>query len=450
MLERLRLKNVGPAPELTMKLASRLNLITGDNGLGKSFLLDVAWWALTRRWPHEVNRRTTSGYSARPSDPKRPATISLQLTSKTKSVEYTSTYTPRDEAWTGKSGRPWNPGLVVYAHADGGFSVWDPARNYWKKRGNVDVQDRLPAYVFAPQEVWDGLVMEVDGERTTVCNGLVRDWAIWIAEGKDNAAKMAEVLASLSPPGGASERLAPGPLTRLSISDARDVPSLMTASGAVPIVHASSGVRRVTALAYMLLWSWNEHRKAAEHLGEEPTAQVVMIVDEIESHLHPRWQRSILRSVMNLAEVLHQGATVQLITATHSPLVLASTEPFFDADRDAWFDLDRDGQPPEVHLRRREFVRHGDASDWLTSEAFDLASSRSLEAEQVMEEAAVALSDESFDRAAARILEAKLRSVLGDTDSFWMSWHHVGRARGWLPTEVEGTRATVKKRAPGQ
>ena len=36
MLEYLHLKNVGPAPEMEMELAPRLNLITGDNGLGKS------------------------------------------------------------------------------------------------------------------------------------------------------------------------------------------------------------------------------------------------------------------------------------------------------------------------------------------------------------------------------------------------------------------------------
>ena len=51
MLERLELENVGPAPEMMLNLAPRMNLITGDNGLGKSFLLDVAWWALTRKWP---------------------------------------------------------------------------------------------------------------------------------------------------------------------------------------------------------------------------------------------------------------------------------------------------------------------------------------------------------------------------------------------------------------
>ena len=63
MLERLALNNVGPAPEMALDFRPRVNLITGDNGLGKSFLLDMAWWALTRRWPREVNRRMTSGFS---------------------------------------------------------------------------------------------------------------------------------------------------------------------------------------------------------------------------------------------------------------------------------------------------------------------------------------------------------------------------------------------------
>ena len=71
MLEFLRLKNVGPAPEMELEFGSRLNLITGDNGLGKSFLLDVAWWALTRKWPQDLNSKLTSGYAARPSDPKK-------------------------------------------------------------------------------------------------------------------------------------------------------------------------------------------------------------------------------------------------------------------------------------------------------------------------------------------------------------------------------------------
>lgn len=132
MLEYLHLKNVGPAPEMEMELAPRLNLITGDNGVGKSFLLDVAWWALTRKWPHDLNSRLVSGYPGRPADPRERATIELRLTSKGKSIAYVSEYARRDEAWVGKAGRPPGPGLVIFAHTDGGFSVWDPARNYWK------------------------------------------------------------------------------------------------------------------------------------------------------------------------------------------------------------------------------------------------------------------------------------------------------------------------------
>jgi hypothetical protein len=75
MLEYLHLINVGPAPEMEFALAPRLNLLTGDNGLGKSFLLDCIWWALTRKWPRDVNGRLTSGYRALPRDVKAAASI---------------------------------------------------------------------------------------------------------------------------------------------------------------------------------------------------------------------------------------------------------------------------------------------------------------------------------------------------------------------------------------
>lgn len=427
MLEYLKLHNLGPAPEMEMSLAPRLNLITGDNGLGKSFLLDVAWWALTRRWPHDVNPKLTSGYAARPTNREEPATIEFRLTSKTTSVGYSSSYSPRDEAWIGKAGRPWNPGLVIYAHADGGFSVWDPARNYWKKKGNVDVQERLPAYVFSPSEVWDGLRIEVagtPGTSTLVCKGLLSDWASWVLERGENAERMSTTLHALAPAG---ESIAVGPLTRLSVNDARDIPSIRTAyAEAVPILHASAGIRRAVGLSYMLMWSWNEHTLAAKQLGEQRTSQVVMLFDEIESHLHPRWQRSILKSLLHTARLLHKDATIQLLAATHSPLILASAEPTFDLEQDAWFDLDLvlEPAPPCVQLRRREYVRHGDVSNWLTSEAFDLKSARSIEAEQAIEQARELLrrKDPPAEQEARAVDEALRRAALPDIDPFWVRW----------------------------
>ncbi|MCW8139644.1 MAG: AAA family ATPase [Planctomycetota bacterium] len=450
MLKALHLKNVGPGPDMDMELGRRLNLITGDNGLGKTFLLDTAWWALTRKWPRDLNPRLTSGYPARPTDLKEPATIKFRVQGKTGLVEYESTYTPREQAWLGRAGRPWNPGLVIYALSDGGFAVWDPKRNYWKTKNGVDIQERLPAYVFSPKDVWDGLEVEANGKAVIACNGLIRDWAGWIREAGRSHKLMSSIVKRLSE---RESRLDVGPLTRIGLDDARDIPSIKTGyAEAVPILHASAGVRRIVALAYMLLWSWNEHQAAARQLGEEPTHQVVMLIDELESHLHPRWQRSILGSVLHVAKTLHKQATLQLITATHSPLILASAEPTFDEATDAWFDLDLDPTQKRVQLQKRPFVRRGTAGRWLTSPAFDLESEgRSLEAETAIARAKGLLERRQEGKALTRSeVEAateELAKYLPDVDGFWVRWSAAVDELTAPPRARRSTRAPGPRRA---
>ena len=180
MLERLELHNVGPAPEMILDLAKRVNLITGDNGLGKSFLLDVAWWSLTRRWPREVNRRMTSGHPARPRDAARCSKIRFRVRHQSVSDEISATFHRADQTWVGEPGGSLVPGFVVYAHADGSFSVWDSARNYWPRQSAIRSDAvRLP-YVFTEAEVWDGLRSTAEGRSTPVCNGLLYDWSKWV------------------------------------------------------------------------------------------------------------------------------------------------------------------------------------------------------------------------------------------------------------------------------
>lgn len=426
MLKALQLQNVGPATTMRLDLAPRLNLITGDNGLGKSFLLDVAWWALTRKWPQDLNENLTSGYAARPTDVTQKATIELEVESKTGSVKYESPYVADEQAWKGKSGRPWNPGLVVYALADGGFAVWDPARNYWKKQDNIDVQERLPAYVFSSKQVWDGLRLAVDGKPTQVSNGLIADWASWIREAKDDAKRMAEVLALLAPTVG-SESLKPGAgFARLSVNDARDIPTVHMGYGQdVPILYASLGVRRIAALSYMLSWAWREHVIASKQLGQEESSRIVMLFDEIEAHLHPRWQRAVVPALLKVVQTLtkDEGASVQLIAATHSPLVLASLEPIFDVDNDAWFDIDLENQ--QVKLRKREYVRLGEVGNWLVSEAFDLKEPRSLEGEQAVRAATAVLKAGHPLLQEVEAVDKQLRQAgLPDIDPFWVRWDY--------------------------
>ncbi len=415
---------------MAMDLQPRINLIVGDNGLGKSFLLDIAWWALTRKWPRDLNPRLTSGYPARPTDRTAPATLRLALTTDAgNSKAFESIYSAKDESWTGQPGRPWSPGLVIHAHADGGFSVWDPARNYWKTRGSVDVQDRLPGYAFAPQDVWDGLNVPIEGRPTTVCKGLLDDWSIWIRENGDHARLMTEVVGALSVGGQPCET---GPLLRLSVDDAQDIPSIKTDyADAVPIVHASSAIRRITGLAYMLVWAWSEHVRAAAQINVTVAGQVILLFDEIEAHLHPRWQRTIVPALLKVMDHLACAKTdVQIVAATHSPLVLASVEPHFDEDRDRLFHLDlHSGQ---VQLDPIPWSLQGDAMSWLVSDAFGLRQARSIEAERAIDAAQAYMRGEAEQnpeglRDKDRI-HAELCRVVPGQDPFWPRWivevHH--------------------------
>ncbi len=427
MLTHLSLRNVGPAPELELDFAPRLNLLTGDNGLGKSFLLDIAWWALTRRWPNEINPRLTSGRRALPAQ-DGPAQIGFSFTSKVKSEHYVSEYQPREQAWKGRPGRPANPGLVFYAMSDGSFAVWDPARNYWRTQGDVDVQERVPAYVFNPTEVWDGLT---DSSGKHLCLGLVLDWASWQKENSKAFATLQQVLALLSP--SEQEQLVPGELTRISLDDARDIPTVRMPYGQdVPVLHASAGIRRILSLAYVLVWAWEEHCKAAKLLQEPPSEQLVLLIDEVESHLHPQWQRRIVPALLAVAKtLLHQSdAQLQLIAATHSPLVMASSEPEFNAESDAWWDLDIEQK--QVVLTRRPFEKHGDSERWLLSEAFDLPSTRPLEYETLVQTAAALLNTAEPDRHQIKALNQQLLQALSPTDDFLFNWRYVCKQMGWL------------------
>ena len=420
MLECLKLTNVGPAPEMTVELAPRFNLFTGDNGLGKSFLLDVVWWALTRTWPQEVNPRMTSGLRARPRDPTEAANIRWDLRDERGSVPSSVDYYKGRGWWGLDTDHQRSLGIIVYAHSDGSFSVSDPIRHHWKLLdGRTD--PRLP-YVFTEAEVWDGLRSRSDSRPVPVCNGLLVDWAHWLYAKDDRADAMAAALHALAPT--PAETFVPGPLVRVSLNDARMIPSIEMHNGdAVPVLHASAGIRRAVSLAYMLTWAHSEHQLVAEQTGRPPARQVIVLFDEVESHLHPRWQRSILKCLREAGSAIFADVDFQYLVSTHSPLVLASAEPWFDAQKDAWFDINLAGDPPRVHLERRPFVRLGTVGHWLTSEAFDLPTDRgSVEAEEAVLKAREILREPEPALDAVMKVDEGLRRTLSELDPFWVRW----------------------------
>jgi hypothetical protein len=402
----------------------RMNFLVGDNGLWKTFLLDAAWWALTRTWarqkllpqrpPPHVRLRGT-----RSTTPQPKPQITYRYTKKNgKPHDYTSTFDREEEHWPLAQGRPPIPGLVLYAQVDGGFSVWDPARNYWKGENS----DRQPAYLFSPQSVWDGLPLN---EPLKYCNGLITDWASWQLENGRAFEQLRSVLRALSPSD--EDRLEPGDLIKVSLGDARKHPTIKMPYGMqVPLINASAGIRRIVSLGYLLVWAWQEHRASADLQGVAPAREIIFLIDEIEAHLHPQWQRRIVPALLDVMEALTGGHTipVQLITATHSPLIMASAEPRFDEAQDGIFHLDiADGA---VSLTQQPWAKQGDVVNWLVSESFGLRQGRSVDSERAIEAAEAwmrgdrdALPDGLRSQ---REIHAELQRVLAGHDPFWPRW----------------------------
>lgn len=413
MLERLDLKDVGPASKLHFDFSPRINIVTGDNGVGKSFILDVAWWSLTRTWAgYPANPRRGSGVKPR---------ISFVFKGKGKPSKRDYEFDFKAQAWKGKAGRFSNPGMVIYARADGGFSVWDPARNDWKNGSrDASAPERPAAYHFDSKQVWEGLR---EGDKH-LCKGLIADWVLWQKEGGVAFQQLSSVLRVLAPSDG--EPLQPGTPMRISLEDVRDMPALMMPYGPVPLVYASAGMRRIAALAYLLVWTWQEHQQASSLLNQEPATEITFLIDEIEAHLHPDWQRVILPSLLKVMDTITetQAAKVQIIVATHAPLLLASVEPIFDEEQDRVFTFDL--EQGSVLLREVAWSKQGDAVNWLVSEVFGLRQARSREAERAIEAA------EAFMRGEGDALPADLRTreeihrelqrVLAGHDPFWPRW----------------------------
>ena len=171
---------------------------------------------------------------------------------------------------------------------------------------------------------------------------------------------------------------------------------------------------------------WREHLAASEHLGEDPSPNFVLLFDELEAHLHPRWQRSLLPSLLKIATTLtgNPSAQVQIIATTQSPLVLASIEPHFESSIDALWTLDK--VDDHVEITRQSWQKRGDVVMWLVSEVFGETSPYSIEAEFVMNEARQLMSVQEVTSEQIESTRRNLCRVLSEFDPFWLHW------RAWI------------------
>lgn len=408
-LSYLSLINVGPVDEMEMYFAPRLNIITGDNGLGKTFIMDCAWWALTGKWIDSA---------ALPKERRKSHKSSIAYGISGRSQRNKQTiinYDEKKKVWPRTDSTPTIPGLIVYARVDGSYAVWDPIKQY----------DISPApFSFSNEEVWYG---KHEGKISCI-DGLLSDWIKWQdAPQKYPFNVLEDVLEKMSPPD--LGVLKAGVPIR-DVVNSREVPTIIHPYGEIPITNVSAGIKRIITLAYLIVWSWHEHKENAKALGSEPNSRIVIMIDEIEAHLHPKWQRTIIPALLSVQNILQQSLEIEYIISTHSPLVLASTETVFNDTQDILFHMELADNAHNVLLKPIPFFRHGTINSWLMSSIFNMRQARSQEAEHAIEEAKKLQESGTGSIFEVEKAHRDLLNTLSQDDPFWPRWIYFAESRG--------------------
>ncbi len=131
----------------------------------------------------------------------------------------------------------------------------------------------------------------------------------------------------------------------------------------VPTIGMSDGFRSILALAGDLIWRLI---LAFPHSTDALNEPGVVLIDELDIHLHPKWQREV-------ASVLRQTfPNLQFFVATHSPLIAAGSG-------DDALTLKFEQVDGSVSVRPVENVSSMSVDKVLSSDAFNLVSPYSPE-----------------------------------------------------------------------
>jgi small GTP-binding protein len=166
----------------------------------------------------------------------------------------------------------------------------------------------------------------------------------------------------------------------------------------VALTDLSDGYASVLAFAGHLLY----HASLASGDWQRAPAEIsgLILIDEIDLHLHPSWQRTVLPAIQRLLP------KSQIITTSHSPFVVGSI------GTDSVVVLRRDCDGIQV-LTDFPSVEGWRADQIATSELFGLASSRNIATEMLHRQYAELLSERGPDNAEVQEHGRRLASLLG-------------------------------------
>ena len=106
------------------------------------------------------------------------------------------------------------------------------------------------------------------------------------------------------------------PIQFLGVSDDSEglYPKFRTPDGELPLDVLSQGTQSILQILSRLIFGYAEYYDFPKDLGEQPG---IMIIDEIDAHLHPTWQGRVIPTLTK------HFPKLQIFCSTHSPLMLA-------------------------------------------------------------------------------------------------------------------------------
>lgn len=173
--------------------------------------------------------------------------------------------------------------------------------------------------------------------------------------------------------------------------------------GRIPFGALSDGYLTTAGWILDMIARWSEDAKRRGIVldGDFRSRMTgVAIVDEIDLHIHPRWQRDVIDNVRQ------HFPRMTFIVTTHNPLTILGARP------GEIYVLERDGTG-RVTATQRDLPPGADAERILTGEWFGLASTLDRETLRMLERHRQLLRDGQSDEPEAKELEAELARRLG-------------------------------------
>lgn len=348
-LNRVALTNIGPFAALDIELTPTWNVVLGDNGMGKSVLLRSIAAALCgeNADPASVTRLLRSGSSAGRIDlyvGRDRYTVELQRDAEGEVRIKSASLSPLQLG-------NW---LVLGFPALRSIT-WDRPRGPGKEhRSHPSPSDLLPILTGRPDMRLNDL----------------KQWLINIhykASGEgpevENARRLFyrffEVLDEITPD---------TTLKFHSIDKDTHEIRLETDGGVVPLEAVSQGTVSVIGWVGALLQRMHEVYSSHPSPEEE---RALVLVDEIDAHMHPSWQRSLASQLKKLFPEL------QVLATTHSPLIVSALQP------EEILVVQRDPANRQVQMEKPGLNVQGWRADQiLTGPLFRLASTRDPETQR--------------------------------------------------------------------